>query len=289
MKPTVTEKTFRFFLNLFMIGVALIHLLPVLNILGRSLSSISAVAGGQVLFWPKNLNWHGWTYIVGRTNYLNALWNSVIITTLGTVIALLVTVFSAYSLSHSGLRGRKAFIAIYVGIMIFHAGILPNYFQMKAYGLLNTLWVLILPGVVNPYYMFVLIKNMESIPDSLEEAARIDGASYRKILLFIIIPVSKAGIATIAVFFSVNYWNKYFNALLYITKNNLKPITLYLYELIKSYGIQDGLGEVELLSFISVEIIHASAVMLTVLPILLIYPFMQKYFVKGTMAGAVKG
>ena len=283
------EKVFNIVLNIFMIFIGLIHILPVLNILARSLSSVGMVAGGMVWFWPKNLNTTGWIYIIQRTSYLTSLMNSIMITTTGTIIALIVTILSAYTLSHANLKGRSIFIGIYVGIMIFSAGMLPIYFQIRSYGLLNTRWALILPTVVNPYYMFVLIKNLQNIPDSLEEAALIDGANYTRILYSVIIPVSKAGIATIAVFYSVNYWNKYFDALLYITRQNLKPITLFLFELIKSTGMTEGRGEVDLISNMSVEIMQASGVVLTVLPILAIYPFMQKYFVKGTMEGAIKG
>jgi putative aldouronate transport system permease protein len=289
MKQTTGDKITGAAVNVFMILIALAHLLPVLNIFARSLSSVSAVAGNQVWFWPVRFNWHGWYYIIARTSYLRSLGNSIFITLAGIGIAVTVTTLTAYSLSHSRLRGCRIIIALYVGIMIFNAGILPNYFQLRSYGLLNTRWALILPTVVSPYYMFVLKKNMESIPDSLEEAALIDGASYRVILYAVIIPVSKAAIATIVVFYSVNYWNKYFDALLYITKSNLKPITLFLFELIRSTGMTEGRGEVELISTVSPDIMNASAVVLTIMPILLIYPFMQRYFVKGTMAGAIKG
>jgi len=137
--------------------------------------------------------------------------------------------------------------------------------------------------------MFVLKTSFEKMPDELEEAARIDGASTTRILFSIVIPVMKASIATMVVFFSVNYWNKYFDALMYITKDRLKPVTLFLYELIKNFQQPSGLGEVELAATVSPEIMQASAVVLTILPILAVYPFMQKYFVKGIMVGSVKG
>jgi putative aldouronate transport system permease protein len=289
MKLSKTDLILSVFINVFMIIAALICVLPIVNILARSLSSAGAISTGRVWFLPVEFGFHGWEYILVRTSYLKAFGNSVFITLTGTCIALVVTTLTAYSLSHHRLVGYRFFVGLYVGIMLFHAGMLPNYFQIQAYGLLNTLWALILPGIVSSYNMFVLKKNMEAVPESLEEAALIDGASYLQILLYVIIPVSKASIATIAVFYSVHYWNKYFDALLYITDNKLKPITLFLYELVKNSAMESGYGEVDLMTVISIDLRQAAGVMLTVLPILMIYPFMQKYFVKGTLVGAVKG
>ena len=146
-----------------------------------------------------------------------------------------------------------------------------------------------LPCQISPYYTFVLKSSFEAIPDDLEEAARIDGASYWQILWHVILPVSKAYLATIVIFTAVAFWNRYFNALLYITDQDLKPSALFLYEFIKLGAVEDGLGEVDLIAKVSPDIKNASAVMLTVLPILAIYPFMQRYFVKGAMAGSIKG
>ena len=270
MKLSRGEKIYVALLHVIMILAGLICLLPVLNVFARSLSSVPAVAGGKVWFWPVEFNPEGWKYVLQRTSFLNSMGNSVIITLLGTVLSVFVTILTAYSLSRPYLKGRKVVIYLYVFMMIFNAGILPNYFQIKGYGLLNTRWALILPMVVSPYNTFVLKSNFESVPDSLEEAARIDGASFTRILSSVIIPVSKAGIATIVIFTAVSYWNRYFDALMYITK-------------------QEGMGEPELAALVSPDIKNASIVVLTVIPILAIYPFMQRYFVKGVMVGSVKG
>ncbi len=289
MKLSRGEKVFVTAIHVFMIAMALFCLLPVLNVFARSVSSVSAVAGGNVWFWPKELNLEGWKYILQRTSFLNSLGNSVFITMLGTVISVVVTTLTAYSLSRGYLKGRKFFIYLYVFMMIFSAGMLPNYFQIKGYGLLNTRWALILPAVISPYNTFVLKSSMENIPESLEEAARIDGASFTRVLWSIVIPVSKASIATIVIFTSVSYWNRYFDALIYITKTALKPAALLLYEIVKTSAMEEGLGEIELASKVSPETKNASIVVLTLLPILMVYPFMQKYFVKGVMIGSVKG
>ena len=143
--------------------------------------------------------------------------------------------------------------------------------------------------LVNPYNTFVLKSNFEAIPDSLEEAARIDGASFTRILFSIIIPVSKAGLATIVIFTAVANWNRYFDALLYITKQSLKPAALLLYEMIKLSIQEEGKNDIDLAVRVTTEIKNASIVVMTMLPILIVYPFMQRYFVKGVMVGSVKG
>ncbi len=289
MKLSRGEKIYVALLHVIMILAGLICLLPVLNVFARALSSVPAVAGGKVWFWPVEFNPEGWKYVLQRTSFLNSMGNSVIITLLGTVLSVFVTILTAYSLSRPYLKGRKVVIYLYVFMMIFNAGILPNYFQIKGYGLLNTRWALILPMVVSPYNTFVLKSNYASEPDSLEEAARIDGASFTRILSSVIIPVSKAGIATIVIFTAVSYWNRYFDALMYITKQRLKPAALLLYEFIKLSTMEEGMGEPELAALVSPDIKNASIVVLTVIPILAIYPFMQRYFVKGVMVGSVKG
>jgi putative aldouronate transport system permease protein len=289
MKATLRENAFRAVNTGFLLAIAALCLFPILNILAQSLSSVGAVAGGKVWLWPVGFNPEGWKYILLRTSFLNALKNSLFLTTAGTLIAIFTTTLTAYSLSKRHLKGRKFFAYLYVFFMIFSAGIVPHYFQIKSYGLINTLWALILPSVINPYYMFVLKTSLEHMPEGLEEAAKMDGASQTRILLSVVLPLSMASIATIVVFFSVNYWNKYFDALLYITKSELKPVTLFLYELIKQSSMPEGLGEVELAATVSPEIMRASAVILTILPILAVYPFMQRHFVKGVMVGSVKG
>ncbi len=289
MKHSKGEKVYLVVVYALMIVCALCCLLPVLNVFAQSLSSVSAVASRKVLFWPKEFNTAGWKYILTRTSFLGAMENSVINTFVGTCFSLFITALTAYSLSHSQLKGRQGVVYLYVFMMIFSAGTLPNYFQIKSYGLLNTRWALILPALISPYNTFVLMKGFESIPDSLEEAARIDGASFTRIFFSIVIPVSKASLATIIIFTAVGYWNSYFAALLYITKQKLKPAALLLYEVIKLSIQEEGRSDVELALTVSPDIRNASIVVLTVLPILAIYPFMQRYFVKGVMVGSVKG
>lgn len=289
MKLSREEKVFLFLVYFIMILGGLACLLPVLNVFSQSLSSVAAVTGGKVLFWPIGFNTDGWQYILQRTSFLKSMKNSVINTGIGTVLSVFVTTLTAYAMSRPYFKGRKGLIYLYVFMMIFNAGVLPNYFQVRSYGLLNTRWALILPMLINPYNTFVLKSNFEAVPDSLEEAARIDGASFTRILFSIIVPVSKAGIATIVIFTAVANWNRYFDALLYITKQSLKPAALLLYEMIKLSIQEEGKNDIDLAVHVTTEIKNASIVVMTMIPILAVYPFMQRYFVKGVMVGSVKG
>ncbi|MBO4837282.1 MAG: carbohydrate ABC transporter permease [Clostridia bacterium] len=288
MKLSRGEKVYVVVMNVLAVICGLICLLPVLNLASKSLSSVKAVSGNSVLFWPVEFTTVGWQYIWVYTSYTRSLMNSVINTLCGTLLSLGITILTAYALAHPELKGRKVIIYLYVVSMVFSAGTLPMYFQLNSYNLLNTRWSLILPHLVSPYYTFVLKSGFESVPDSLEEAARIDGASYTRTLTSIVLPVSKASIATIVIFTAVAYWNRYFDALIYITKQPLKPLSLLLYEVIKLAKMEDTNDEIygQALSQI---IKDASMVIMTILPILLIYPFMQRYFVKGVMVGSVKG
>ena len=288
MKLSRGDKVYVIVLNILAVASGLICLLPVLNLTAKSLSSVKAVVSGAVHLWPVEFNTAGWHYIWVYTSYLRCLGNSAINTIAGTLISLAITILTAYSLAHPELKGRKAIIYLYVFSMVFSAGTLPMYFQINSYGLINSRWSLILPHLVSPYYTFVLKSGFEAVPDSLEEAARIDGASYSRTLVSIILPVTKASIATIVIFTAVAYWNRYFDALLYITKQPLKPLSLLLYEVIKLSKMEDTNDEIYGQK-LSQTIKDASMVVMTIIPILAIYPFMQRYFVKGVMVGSVKG
>ncbi|MDY6342730.1 MAG: carbohydrate ABC transporter permease [Sphaerochaetaceae bacterium] len=289
MKLTRGEKVFVVCNDLFMLIVAAICVLPVLHIFARAFSSAQAIGQGRVIFWPVDFHIAGITYILEETSFLVSLRNSLVITAIGTVLAVFCAILTAFALAQKEMKGRTFFLYLYVFCMIFHAGIVPNYFLMKRLGFLNTLWCLILPAVVNPYYILVLKRGFETFPSSLKEAAQIDGASWFTILWQIAVPVSKAQIATIVVFYSVHYWNKYTDALIYVTDNVKSPITMFLYNMVKNTNIVDFTGIYDELPYISQDVFNAATVLLAVLPILAVYPLMQRYFVRGTMAGAIKG
>ena len=204
-----------------------------------------------------------------------------------------MTIMIAYPLSKTRLEGRKWFLLYFVFAMIFNGGLIPTYLVMQKLKLVNNFWVMILPAVVNVYNMLIMKNFFESLPDSIEESAKIDGASTFTILGRIVIPLAKPVIATISLFFAVAHWNSYYNAMIYITKVDLKPLQLYLKELVSSTKDvleQSGYNpDLDGMYNSSPEAVQAASIVAATMPIIIVYPFLQKYFVKGVLVGSVKG
>lgn len=290
---TKGEKIFSVFNYLFFIALGITTLFPFVNLIAKSLSSEAAVVAGRVSLIPIEFQTGTYKFVLGNPQFINSFKISVLITVLGTVTGLLMTVITAYPLSKTRLRGRKPLLLFFVFAMIFNGGLIPTYLVMNYFGLINNFWVLILPSMVNVYNMLIMKNYFEAIPDSIEESAKMDGASNITILLRIIIPLSKPVLATIALFFAVAHWNSYYNAMVYITKPDLKPLQLYLKELVQSTkNILDQAGynpDIEGALNATPEAVQAASIITATLPIIILYPFLQKYFVKGVMVGSVKG
>ena len=203
---------------------------------------------------------------------------------------MVVTTFAAYPLAISGLKGKPVFAFILMFTMYFSAGLIPEYLLMKDLGLLNTMWVLVLPLSFSPYNMLIMRSFLRAtIPDSLYEAANLDGATYMQILTKIVLPLSKSIIATLSLFYAVGRWNAYADAQYYITTKRLQPLQYLLSNMVLNSGA-DAISLSEAAAQTSTpEVLQAAAIMFATLPIIMVYPFVQKYFVKGVMVGAVKG
>ena len=273
---------------LFFSLVALICLLPYMHIIAKSFSANNAVVAGKVAFWPVGFRLDVYKYVMKDHLFWNAFGNSVFVTVVGTVLSMAVTVLTAYPLSKPGFRGRKLILLFYVFSMLFYGGTVPIYIFMQTLGLLNTLWSIIIPFIVSQYNMFVLKTFFEGLPSAIEESARIDGAGHMRILLSIVLPLSLPSLATIGLFYAVGYWNNYYHAMLFITKPAFKPMQLYLYELISTATRIDELDP-ELAMSLSSSSVQAGSILVGTLPILIAYPFAQKYFVTGLTIGSVKG
>lgn len=290
MKKTRGEKIFSVVNYIMLTIFALLTLMPFMNVLSKSLSSESAVVSGQVSMLPVDIQFGTYKYVFSNSQYLNSLKISILVTAIGTFLSMVATVSTAYPLSKVHLRGRKPLLLMYIFVMLFSGGLVPNYLLMRNLNLLNTIWVLILPGLIGVSNMLIVKNYFEGIPESLEEAARLDGASNFGVLFRILLPVAVPVLATISLFYAVGYWNSFFGAMMYISKPDLKPLQLYLYELIKQSqasitdapGMDNGLN-------LSPESVQAATIMASTLPILMVYPFLQKYFVKGIVVGSVKG
>ncbi len=282
---------------LFLILFALTTLLPFLNLVAKGFSGESAVISGRVLFWPLDPTLKTYNYVLQGNTFFNAFKVSLLITLVGSVSAVVVTAMTAYPLSRSNFRGRKGFLYLWVFIMLFNGGMVPNYMLYRVLGLMDTMWCLMLPGLVSVYNMLLIKNYFETLPDSLEEAARIDGASNMRVLFQIVLPISLPMLATITLFYAVSYWNDYFTARMYISSIDKRPLQLYLYDLINNalqimnQGADGNTGALSADDVMNLtpESVRAAAITLSTLPILLVYPQLQKYFVSGIVVGSVKG
>ncbi|OFW75311.1 MAG: ABC transporter permease [Alicyclobacillus sp. RIFOXYA1_FULL_53_8] len=267
----------------------LVCLLPILNVVAKSFSTEANVVAGDVGIWPVGFSLDAYKIVLGSQKFATSFVNSVFITVVGTFLSLACTVFTGYALSRERLRGKKLVLIMYVFTMLFGAGLIPTYMVIKQLGLLNTLWALIIPPLASPFNMMLIRLYFYSLPDSMEESAKIDGAGNLRILFKIMIPLAMPVIATVSLFSAVEYWNSYFDALMYINNPNLLPLQVFLREMILSAS--DAASNVDMLSQAQVaqESISGATVVAATLPIILVYPFLQRYFVKGIVLGAVKG
>ena len=266
--------------------VGLACLIPILFVISYSLTPMEEMLrnGGFSLI-PRNITFSAYKQMLNDPTLMNAMKVSAFITIVGTAANLVVTLMLAYPLSRSYLPGRKVFVQLIVFTMIFSAGTIPTYLIVKATGILNTLWALILPSLVAVYNFIVMKAFFEGLPNDLFESARIDGAGEFKILFSIVLPLSLPIVTTISLYYAVAHWNVYTAAILYIQDTKLMPLQVILRRMINSAST----GDLNIDDEIPPETLRMAAVFIATAPIVIIYPFIQKYFVKGTLAGAVKG
>lgn len=277
------------FCYVFMIICGLVTILPIMNLLAKSISSPQAVTSGAVGIFPVGFQLQSLQSVLSSMNFIGALKNSVIVTLCGTVIAIILMALTAFPLSKRNLWGMKPILMLFVFTMMFSGGLIPTYLLIRNLKLYNTLWALILPNALNVYNMLIIKNYFENIPASIEESAKIDGANNLIIFFKIILPLSKPVLATISLFTMVALWNSYFDALVYIDKPALKTLQVYMSDVIME--AEQDLNSVSMddLMNTSSEGVRCATIIASTLPIVLVYPFMQKYFVKGIMIGSVKG
>lgn len=271
---------------------ALICIYPVLYVFSISISQPDEVMKMRVWLWPVGLSLKSYEYIA-RNEYLPlSYFNSVLYTIGYTVYAMILTIFGAYALSRRRLIGRNFFMFAIWFTMVFSGGMIPTFILFKNLGLYNTRWVMIIPGAVNQYNLIMMRTYMKSIPDSLEESAIIDGANDFTILFKIIVPASIPVIATISLFYIVAQWNDYFTALIYLNTRRLYPLQSILREILIAMtdkSTDPGKMSVHERRNFSPLGFKGAVIMVSVLPMMILYPFIQRYFVKGIMIGAIKG
>lgn len=265
---------------------------PFFHLLSKSISSNSMVMAKKVYFLPKEITFAAYRSIFEDGTYVYSFVYSAIVTLVFTLLGMLACVCAAYPLSKKRLKGKYFFTFLLMVPMYFGAGLIPTYLIYKQFHLLDTVWVLILPLIYSPYNMLIMKTYfLSSIPDTLEEAAFLDGASNFQILTKVVLPLSKPIIATLSLFYAVGRWNSYADNMYYIRTDKLKMVQYKLYQMVSAAqeATSATLNEAQTGVTSTPEVLQAAAVMFVTIPIICIYPFLQKYFVKGVMVGAVKG
>lgn len=276
----------------FLIVVCCSIIAPFLFVISQSLMSNEDIMRNGVTFFPKHIVFDSYVYLLaGSSRVYRAFGNSLFITFFGTFFSLLFTGSIAYALSKKYLPYRTVVTAVLLASMFFGGGLIPSYLLITALGLKNSLWAIMIPSFLNVWYAFLLRNFFMEIPQEVEESARIDGANDMVIFARIALPMSMPAIATIGLFYAVGYWNSWFSASIYLSDQSKWPLQLLLKSMLLSFdpnmsGVSESLG---LLAVLSKDSVRAAMIMITTVPILLVYPFIQRYFVKGMIVGSVKG
>lgn len=269
--------------------ITVIMLYPIIHITAVSLSSETYIMKNMVGIIPRGLNIKAYRIVLSDSLILRAYVNTIVYVTTGTLLSLLVTTSGAFSLSRDKMPLNKFFTLMIVFTMFFGGGMIPTYLLVKNLGMINTIWAVILPGCVSAWFVLLMRSFFYSIPKELEESCKIDGMNDLAIFWYIFLPLSKPALATFALFYAVGNWNSFFGPFLYLTSPKKFPLQVILRSLLiaNEYRLSEmvGMGD----QMVMPEAIKYATVMVSTLPILLIYPFAQKYFVKGIMIGAVKG
>lgn len=275
------------------LGIVLIIVIyPLLFVLSASISNPEYILQGKIHLLPKGINFNAYEKIFHNKDIWTGYMNTIIYTVIGTLINLIMTTLGAYPLSRKDFYGRNVITALLVFTMFFSGGMIPTYLLVKNLHMLNTIWAMVLPGAVSVYNLIIMRTFFQSIPNELREAAIVDGASDFQVLIRIILPLSKPILAVMTLFYAVTHWNAFFDALIYLTDRSKFPLQLILREILIQSNVGDMTSQVDesmIKYMLSVEGIKYAVIIVANLPVLILYPFLQKYFVKGVMIGSLKG
>jgi putative aldouronate transport system permease protein len=291
MRDSVGDKIFYVLNYMFLFFVSISCLLPILHIIAVSLSDSRAVMSGIVTIWPIGWTLEPYHLLLTGTNVIKAFVNSVTITVIGVILSMLFTIMAAYPLSRKYFYGRSFLTFVIVFTMLFQGGLIPTYLVVKSLGLVNTYGALWLPGLISVFNMLVMRTFFQNIPEEVQESARIDGCGELKLMIRIILPLSMPVIATLALFYGVGYWNAFMQVLIYIHDSNKLNLTVLVQQMIQSQSVLQELNNLrpEDTAHMTPESVRAAGIIVMVIPMLIVYPFLQKYFVKGVMLGSIKG
>lgn len=293
VKPSLGDRLFDLVNHLLLLLVLLVVLYPLVFVASASVSNPEAVLNGEVWLWPKELSFTGYEKVFANGDIVRGYGNTILYTAVGTLVNVTLTIMAAYPLSRKDLYGRHAITALFVFTMFFSGGLIPTYLLVKNLGMVNTMWALIIPNAVAIWNIIIMRTFFQqSIPLEVQESAQMDGCGNLQILWRIVLPLSLPILAVMVLFYSVAHWNAYFQALIYLTDRSKYPLQLILREILIQSNMREMLQTNEeslAKSIMEAESIKYAVVIIANLPVLLLYPFLQRYFVKGMVIGAVKG
>ena len=279
---------FDYFVIVILTLYALVIFYPFYNAILSSLVSVREYMENPALIWPKHVIWDNYKYIIKESNILRGYGNTLFVVVIGTIYSMFITVSMAYAFSRKGLRGKKFLFLLALFTMIFNGGLVPTYLNIRDLGLMNNLWAIILMYGINTYYMVLIKNSFEQIPEALTEAAMIDGANDLVIFFQIMLPTILPTLVTFGLFIAVDYWNEWYYSMLIINDASLKPLQVILRDIVANASMSMNMGASSITQNVNSDGVKMASIVATMLPIMLVYPFVQKYFVKGITVGAVK-
>jgi putative aldouronate transport system permease protein len=270
--------------TLIMVVVIMIMLYPMVFVFAASISDNAMVASGQVLLWPKGINFGAYEKIIVDENLWISYWNTIRYTVVQTVLTLIATSAMAYPLAKRWLIGRKWILILAAFTLVFNGGLIPTFLLVKQLNMLDTIWAIVLPSLISTWHLFIMRTFFEGLPEEIEDAAIMDGCGSMQVLLRVVVPLSLPVMMTIGLFTAVNQWNAFFDALLYLNSGKMHPLQIMLRSVLIAGNNPQGEGDQSY-----IESLKYALIVIATLPILCVYPFIQKYFVQGSMIGGVKG
>ena len=264
-------------------------ILPFVHIIAISFSHKNYVMLGAVSFWPKGFSFDNYIELLEDGRFARAYLNTIFVTVVGTLLSLSTTAMAAYALSRRKVVGHKLFSTMILITMFFGGGMIPTYMLVSSLGLTDTLWSLILPGMISTWNLIIMRSFFVAYPQEIVESGYLDGLTDAGVFLRLVLPTSKAALATIGLYYAVAYWNSYMSALLYIRTPELLPVQSLLQDMVQNYATENIINGDAEETHLTPATVRNCAIMITITPIMCVYPFIQKYFVKGVMVGSIKG
>lgn len=283
-KESLASRIFDVFNVCFMIVLLIVMIYPMVYVFSASISNNALVASGEVLLWPKDITWIAYEQLIYNPDLWVSYWNTIRYTSVYVLLTLAATSAMAYPLSKKWLPGRRVILLMAAFTMLFSGGMIPTFLVVQTLGLLDTMWAVILPSLISTWYLFIMRTFFEAMPEELEDAATIDGCGPLQVLIRIVLPLSAPVMATIGLFSAVNQWNSFFDAMIYLNDRSLYPLQIMLRNILIAGENVQGEGDLTYL-----ETLKYALIIIATLPILCVYPFLQKYFVQGAMIGGIKG